>query len=99
SRQPERGRQVNFERVEIAAVRANQIAPGVERALQFAFVVDLTQNVQVISLSAARKRSQVILLESSNDQQDGIRAMRSRFQDLEVIDDEVFAQTGKGSRG
>src|SRR5580765_7794165 len=82
--------QVNLEGFKVAVIDADQVASSIERPQQFFFVMDLAHHVQVVSLCTARKRKQFPLLERGNDQQDGIRVMRARFENLEFIDNEVL---------
>jgi hypothetical protein len=61
--EPKRRCEIDIKGFEIAAVDADQVASGIQRPLQFFFVVHLTQNVQLVSQSAPGKRDQFLLLE------------------------------------
>lgn len=95
--QSKRGCQIDLERLQVAAVDADQVASGIQRALQLIFVVNFAEHVKLVCCSGMRKREQVFLFEGRNDEQNRIGAMGAGFDDLKFIDYEILAQAGKGS--
>src|SRR5713101_3883628 len=97
--QPECGFEIDFEGAQIAAVDADQVATRIKRALQFRFVMSLTQNIEAVGSRDPGQRYQFFLIERRDNQQDGVGAACSSFHDLEFIDDEILAQAGKRTAG
>ena len=84
-----------MERLEVAAVDADQVTSGIQCALQLIFIVNLAEHVKLVSISNSRKREQFFLLEGRNNQQDRVGAMSARFEKLKFIDHEILAQAWK----
>jgi len=90
---------MDFEGAQIAAVDADQITTGVERSLQFRFVMRFAQNVEAERSCESSQRHQFLLIERGDNQQDRIGAICSGLHNLKFIDDEILAQAGKGTAG
>src|ERR1700690_642600 len=59
----------------------------------------LAQNVETVGSSSRGQSSQFFLIEGGHNQQNGIGPVSSRFHNLDLIDDEILAQTRKGAVG
>ena len=93
----QRSVQVHAEAVQVAIVDADDGAAGVERALQFGGIVHLAQHAESELAGGAVQVFQLRLAERGDDQQHGAGAVGLRFEQLEVVHDEVFAQARQGS--
>ncbi len=100
-RQFQRSVEIDAEAVQVAIVDADDGAAGVERALQFGGIVHLAQHAESELAGGAVQVFQLRLAERGDDQQHGAGAVGLRFEQLEVVHDEVFAQArqGSGARG
>src|SRR5208282_2204589 len=90
-REPECGFEIDFEGAQITAVDADQVTTGIERALQFLFIMSFAQNVEAVRCGDPRQRYQFFLVEGGDNQQNGIGAVCPGFDDLKFIDDEILA--------
>ena len=77
----------------------DRVTAGIERSLQLLFVMRFAQNVQSLHSRDPGQRYQLFLIEGGGNQQDGVGAVRSGFDDLQFVDDEIFAQAGKRTAG
>ena len=46
--------EIDFESFQVTAIDSDQVASGIESALQLCFVVDFAQHIQLLQLSGAR---------------------------------------------
>src|SRR5215472_6648736 len=81
--EPERGIEVNLKGMQVAVVHADDLAAGVEGALQFSGIVHLAQHVELPLAGAEVKPRQLTFGERGDDQQDSVRMKCPRFQELE----------------
>ena len=90
---------INCQCPQIAIVHADDLRSGVQSNHQFIERVHLDKHVQP---SLRRMRVELFEFEPRqrrNDQQDGIRARRTRLENLIAIDDEVLAKQRQLRRG
>jgi len=90
----ERGLQRDLEGVQVAVVDADEVASSGESAVEFSGVVDFDEDVKLQFAGAAVERSEIGVGESGDDEEDGVGAMDAGFEELKLVDDEVFAQAG-----
>ena len=81
-RQPQRSFERDLEGGEIAIVDADDVGAGRDGRVQFAPVVHFDQRGHAVARRSSRKSRISRSVEDRGDQQDGIRAVRRRFQDL-----------------
>src|SRR5512133_410120 len=91
-RQTHRCLQIYRERLQITAVNPDDVRSEFNCAFQLLFIMYFDQHIQLLCLSALVKKLQLRLAQASDDEQDGVGAMRASFEYLELIDDEVFAE-------
>ena len=85
----------DFERAQIAVVDADDGGTGVERAVEFGFVVNFDKGVQAGFAGHGKEEFQFLIAEDRDDEEDGIGAVFDRFENLERIDNEILAQNGE----
>ncbi len=96
--QLQRSVEIDLEGVQVAVVDADQIEARIERAPHLFAVVDFAEHVE-LELTGARAQVSIRhRRERGDDQQNRVRAIGARFQYLELVDDEIFAQAGKLGR-
>ena len=97
-RQSKRRLQINLERPQIPRIHSNQIESRIQCPLQLVAIVHFTQDIEPMPSRSSRKRTQLLSRQRRHNQQHRIRAIRPRFHQLKLIDDEVLAQTGNRDR-
>src|SRR5512132_368387 len=90
--QLERRMQRHAEGPQVAVVDADQRRRQAERACELRCVVHFDQHVHPVPERARLERREPRVVERSDDQQHGIGAERTRFDDLVLVDDEFLAQ-------
>ena len=63
-----------------------------QRAVHFAQVVHLDQDVELAGLRGVVERLELLVVQAGDDEQDGVRAGDDALEDLQFIDDEILAQ-------
>src|ERR1019366_9158176 len=96
--QLERSIQVNSKSMQVPIVDPNRLAVGVKSTLQLCAIMHLAEHIQIQLGRAPMEVDQFTLSESGDDEQYGIGAMGPRFQQLELVDNEIFPQTGQPGR-
>ena len=82
---------VDLEGHEVALVDADQGGADVERAAEFAFVVDLHQRVETDGERAGMEASEFVVRQRRGDQQHAVGSHQSRVDHVEFADREVLA--------
>ena len=90
------GIHVHPEGAQVAIVDANEVATEIQRASEFVVIVHLTEHVEGQSAGDRMQAAQLLAGERSDDEENGVGVMGARFQQLELVDDEVLAQAGQG---
>ncbi len=83
-----------MEGVQVAVVDADEVASGGEGAIEFGGVVDFDEDVELKLAGAAVERSEFVLGEGGDDEEDSVGAVGAGFEQLEFVEDEVFAEAG-----
>src|SRR5712691_4602494 len=94
-RQSEKGIQIYFERPQVAAVNANQIASSIESPPQLLFIMYFAQDIESMLARPPRQCREFLLLKRRRDQQHRIGAIRPRLEKLKFVNHEILAQAGK----
>jgi len=97
--QAECGFEIDFERLQIAAVDADQVAAGIERALQFRFVMGFRIRRRGLVRAPLRPAQPVLFWSRAATIAEWHRRNWRGFDDLEFVDDEILAQAGQGTGG
>ena len=86
--------QIHFESFQVAIVHANERGIDFQRALQFCFVVNLDQNGESGFNGERMEFCQLLVGQNGDDEQDGVCAPFDGFENLALINDEIFSQQG-----
>ena len=91
-------RRVHLERAQIAAVDAVHLAIQGQRTVELGAVMHLAQHVKLKSPCSGAQMPQIRIGQRCNDQQDGVCTVRTRLNNLELIDDEILSQARQVGR-
>lgn len=96
-----RGFEADFKGAEVAVVHAERVAAEVADTSQLLAGVDFAEDVEMLGVSGGGEAGEIGVRQRGDDQQNGVGAMGAGFDDLVVVDDEVFAKAGdlRGCRG
>ena len=85
----------HFEGLEVAVVHAIGVASKIPRTRSSSAAgMDLAKNIKTQPMGFFVKSTQFGISQRRDYQQDRVRTVRPSFEDLEFVDDEVFAQAG-----
>jgi hypothetical protein len=94
---------VNFESPQIAIVDANGVIFGVvqgaENFVELLGRVHFDENVEAQRMCEGGEALQLSATERGGDEEDSVSAVGAGFDDLVLVDDEVFAEAGDLCRG
>jgi hypothetical protein len=92
--------EVDLEGFQIAVVDTDEVGPEFEGAFHFRQVVNLDEHIDLGGARFVVEAAELVVIESGDDEQDGVRAGDDRFVDLQGMDGEVLAQQwGLGDAG
>ena len=86
------GGEVDGEGLQVAIVDADDAGVGGEGAFEFGEVVNFDQGIELEGVGDFEEVLEGGLVESGDDEEDGIGSGDDGFEDLGLVDDEIFAQ-------
>jgi hypothetical protein len=81
----------DLEGVQVAVVDADEIASGGECPFELGVVVDFDERVELVLSGLVFEGDELVLFQGGDDEEDGVGAAGAGFEELELIEDKVFA--------
>src|ERR1043166_3577544 len=91
--------QADLKCLKVAAIHSNDVRAALKRALQFFFVMDFTQGIQIQDARVIQQPTKRSIIQGGENQQDGVGVMSAGLGNLKFIDNEIFAQAWQLSSG